>query len=91
MARDILSEFGPDKKTGGGASSGGVKSTRETQGYQAPRGPKNINDPAGPGLHGHNCGPGGTQGPYATRGDGTSGSVGLGGTNHGTAGTQGRR
>lgn len=66
-----------------------VKS-RDVMGYDPPKGPNNINDPASPGLHGHNCGQEGTQGPYATRGDGTSGSPGLGGTNHGNVGTQGR-
>lgn len=32
--------------------------------YSPPQGPKNINDPKGPGLHGENCGPNGTQGKH---------------------------
>jgi hypothetical protein len=67
------------------------RSERDVMSYDSPKGPKNIDDPKGPGLHGHNCGKSGTQGPYASRGDGTSGRPGLGGTNHGNCGTQGRR
>lgn len=66
------------------------RSEREVMGYKPPQGPKGINDPQGPGLHGHNCGKGGTQGPYATNGDGTSGKVGLDGDNCGPCGTQGK-
>lgn len=65
-------------------------SQRDVMGYKPPQGPKNINDPQGPGLHGHNCGKGGTQGPYPTHGDGTSGKVGIGGDNCGPCGTQGK-
>jgi hypothetical protein len=90
MAREILGEFGPEISKKSSSMPGGVKTTRDVQNYAAPQGPKNINDPAGPGLHGHNCGPGGVQGPYDSRGDGSSGSPGLGGTNHGSSGTQGR-
>jgi hypothetical protein len=92
MPRDILSEYGNDSGAGNQprARSGGVTSSRDVMGYKPPRGPTNINDPQSPGLHGHNCGPSGTQGATST-GDRVGGSVGLGGTNHGNCGTQGRR
>lgn len=66
-------------------TKGGITSARETQGYSAPKGPKGIDDPQGPGLHGNNSGC--TNQPT---GKSTSGSVGLGGDRHGNAGTQGR-
>lgn len=70
---------------------GGPSDQRDVMNYKPPQGPKGIMDPAGPGLHGHNCGSGGVQGPASSQGNGSSGSPGLGGTNHGSAGTQGRR
>ena len=79
MARDILGEYGPESRQpqAARARSGGVMAARDVHNYQAPLGPTNINDPKGPGLHGHNCGPGGTQGPYPTHVDGPSGGPGL--------------
>lgn len=57
MARDILSEFGPDspadqmpRATGGGAM------TPKKLPYSPPVGPSNINDSKSPGLHGTNHG-----------------------------------
>lgn len=63
MARDILSEYGRDtsKPQSARATSGGVKSAKEIANYKPPVGPKGINDPKGPGLHGDNCGNCGTQ------------------------------
>jgi len=69
-------------------NGGGRPSQKGVMGYAAPQGPTNINDPQGPGLHGHNCGKQGTQGPYASNGDGSSGKPGLGGENLGNCGTQ---
>jgi hypothetical protein len=60
--------------------------TKDVCCYSPPQGPKNINDPQSPGLHGKNYG---TQnGPdNAAR---ESGRPGLGGTNRGNCGSQGR-
>lgn len=60
-------------------------------GYAPPQGPSNINDPAGPGLHGDNCGNSGEQGDSKSDNDAddsSSGRPGIGGTNHGNTGTQ---
>ena len=78
MARDILGEYGPEKSTGPSSKPGGVMSTRDVFRYATPQGPTNINDPKGPGIHGHNCGTG--QKPTSNE---TSGSVGLHGSNKG--------
>jgi len=85
MPRDILSEYGRDSGVGNRprATRGGVMEARDVRAYQPPQGPTNINDPQSPGLHGHNCGSGGTQGPYPTHTDGNRGSPGLGGKNLG--------
>jgi len=91
MTKDILSEFGPDAKRGSSPSGHGQVSTRDVHNYQAPKGPTNIGDAKSPGLHGHNCGSGGTQGPYPSHTDGNKGHPGIGGTNHGNSGSQGRR
>lgn len=58
MARDILSEYGPEspRHEKPRASSGGVKQARDVHNYSPPQGPTNINDPKGPGLHGSNYG-----------------------------------
>lgn len=70
MARDILSEFGPDHNSSKGStgssglSSGGGKPERkDVHAYKPPRGPSSINNPKAPGLHGdvHGCG---TQGKH---------------------------
>ena len=85
MARDILSEYGPESPMNqkSRARVGGIMSDRDVMGYCPPQGPTNINDPKGPGLHGHNCG--NTNQP---RDRSTSGSVGLHGDNQGKAGSQ---
>jgi hypothetical protein len=66
MAKDILSEFGPDanKSQAGRASSGGQMPVRDVIGYKPPVGPSNINDSKSPGLHGENHGCCGTQGKH---------------------------
>ena len=61
-------------------------SSRDVLNYSPPTG--RAASHIGVGLGGHNCGPSGTQGPYATRGDGQSGSPGLHGDNCGTDGSQ---
>ena len=85
MARDILSEYGRDshQPQAPRAQSGGIMEAKPNR-YSPPMGPTNINDPKGPGLHGHNCGPCGTQGPYPTSVGRLSGAPGLhGGDNRG--------
>lgn len=61
--REILSGFGPDasKPQRASASSGGVTQAKEMP-YSPPQGPKNINDPKSPGLHGTSHGNCGSQG-----------------------------
>lgn len=60
MSRDILSGFGPGSSQPQRASAecGGVLpgDTKDVNNYQPPVGPKNINDPKSPGLHGTNHG-----------------------------------
>lgn len=66
-------------------SNGGKPGMRDVIGYMAPKGPTNINDGNGPGIHGDNYGNG--QQPSGSQ---SSGSVGLGGDNCGNSGTQGK-
>jgi hypothetical protein len=65
MARDILSEYGPDSpdRQMPRATSGGVKEAKPLA-YDPPKGPSNINDSKSPGLHGSNHGCCGTQSKY---------------------------
>lgn len=62
MARDILSEFGPDSPSDqkARATNGGQMPVKPIP-YSPPVGPSNINDPQTPGLHGTNHGNCGTQ------------------------------
>lgn len=90
MARDILSEYGPgsNQPQRAPASSGGCCHPKDVMNYSPPVGPKGINDPKGPGLHGSNQG--NTNGPDSAGSRG--GSVGIqsgGGKNHGNCGSQG--
>lgn len=62
-------------------SGGGDQSPRDVMNYQPPKGPTNINDSKGPGIHGDNCGNCGTQEATSTEGQ-SSGSPGLGGDHH---------
>lgn len=82
MARDILSEYGPDSRSPQAprAGSGGVTSAKELP-YSPPQGPTSLMH-RGPGLGGDNCGNAGTQGPRSPD-KATSGSPGLGGSNRG--------
>lgn len=63
MSRDILSGFGRDvpHPQAPAARSGGVTEAKPLP-YSPPQGPKGINDPQTPGLHGSNHGTCGTQG-----------------------------
>lgn len=65
MARDILGGFGPDSPTPQKpvATSGGAQTPKEMP-YSPPQGPKGINDPKTPGIHGTNHGNCGTQGRH---------------------------
>ncbi len=93
MSRDILNEYGSDTPQPQAATikRGGVLpgQTRDVNNYSPPQGPKNINDPQSPGIHGANSGTDGSQG---SRSDALQkgGSVGIGGINHGCCGSQGR-
>lgn len=81
MPRDTLSEYGRDSSgpQRPRATSGGVTQARDVRNYRPPQGPTNINDPKGPGLHGHNCGI--ANQPRGS--DGSGGSPGLHGDNEG--------
>ena len=81
MARDILSEYGPDshQPQAARARSGGVTDAKSLP-YSPPCGPIGIGH-SGPGLGGENCGNAGTQGTRGPRD--TSGSPGLHGDNRG--------
>lgn len=57
MSRDILSGFGRDTpKTKAATASNGGRMTPKELPYDPPVGPKSINDPKSPGLHGTNHG-----------------------------------
>ena len=80
MARDFLSEFGPERSDGGSrASSGGVTRAKELP-YSPPQGPLGIMH-KGVGLGGTNCGNAGTQ--NCDTSPRSSGSPGNHGTNRG--------
>ena len=65
MPRDILREYGHDipHREVPKATCGGVCEAKEIPNYKEPVGPKTINDPKTPGIHGtvHHCG---TQGRH---------------------------
>jgi hypothetical protein len=69
MARDFLSEFGPERKSGTSASDGGTQRGKDVMGYRPPVGPIGINHYE-PGLGGRNCGNRGTQESRSVFGDG---------------------
>lgn len=82
MSKDILSYYGPERSDGYRAKhdgSGGIKSSKDVHAYAEPRGPRNINDPKSPGLHGQNFGYCGSQGEGSLHSE-TSGGSGLGGS-----------
>lgn len=66
MARDILSMYGRDtpQPQQPVASNGGRCDPKDVMNYKPPVGPKTINDPKSPGLHGTNHGCCGTQGKH---------------------------
>ena len=84
MARDILSEYGPEYHSPQQprARSGGVERAKDVMHYSPPQGPTNIHE-SGPGLHGDNHG--NAFCPVAGRGEG--GHAGIGGERH-KAGSQ---
>lgn len=88
MARDILSEFGPESRQPQAprASGGGQMQPRDVMNYKPPQGPMGMMH-SGPGLGGTNCGNAGTQ--NCNTAPRSSGSPGIGGNNHG-AGTNRR-
>ena len=85
MAKDILSEYGPNthKPMRPGARSGGVTQARDVHNYQHPQGPTNLHH-SGPGLGGDNYGHG--QQPVCRERE--YGSQGIKGTNKGNRGSQ---
>lgn len=91
MSRDILGEYGRDTSQPQTTSSprGGITSGKDVMRYAPPQGPKGINDPQSPGIHGANSGMDGSQGSTHDALQ-KGGSVGLGGINHGCCGSQGR-
>lgn len=83
MARDILSEYGPESPMNQKprATSGGFTSARDVMNYSPPQGPQGINNRS-VGLKGVNWGNCGTQGTHSCPTE-SSGSPGLGGRNKG--------
>lgn len=72
-------------------SGGGDMPTRDVHNYSPPKGPTNINDSKGPGIHGDNCGNVGEQNDSSSGNDEqSSGSPGIAGTNYGNCGSQQR-
>jgi len=89
MARDILSEYGPERSIRSRGSNQG-RDQRDVNDYQPPTRVKTPTDPKGPGLHGDNFDYCGSQERSSLRGQ-TSGGPGLGGDSVRPAGQQGRR
>ena len=93
MARDILSDYGPNRASSRRATPcGGYKleDKRDVNRYAPPQGPKHIME-TGVGLRGGtNHGKAGMQGQRSGRTD-TGGMARLGGENFGNNGSQGRR
>lgn len=61
MSSDILDMYNPSGIEGNRATNGGQQIPKDIP-YSPPVGPKSINDPKSPGIHGDNHGNGGTQG-----------------------------
>jgi len=80
MARDILSEYGPEHNSPQSprARHGGEMPVRDVHRYSPPQGPTNINSPESPGNHGDNHG--NAHCPVAGRGEG--GHVGISSERH---------
>jgi len=62
MSKDTLAEYA-NNHSGSRASNGGQQQPKEIP-YSPPTGPKSINDPKSPGIHGTNHGCCGTQGKH---------------------------
>ena len=88
MARPILGGFGPDSSQPQAprASNGGAQTSKDVMNYAAPYGPKGINDPQGPGIHGANLG--NTNGPDSA--GSRTGTPIAGAKNNGNCGSQGK-
>ena len=88
MARDILSEYGPEspQHQAARATNGGKMPVRDVHNYSPPKGPLSIHD-HGPGLHENNYGNCGTQGRHSEA-VGTTGHPGIDHDNHGNKGSQ---
>ena len=88
---DILRQYGRDSRQPQASSAvrGGITSAKDVRNYQPPVGPKGINDPQSPGIHGANSGMDGSQGSTHDALQ-KGGRPGLGGVNHGCCGSQGR-
>jgi hypothetical protein len=83
MARDILSEYGPDSPNPQASKmSGSGQVTCKPLRYDPPKGPQGQGH-SGPGLGGANLGNCGTQGRTTCASDYESGDAGLGGANRG--------
>jgi len=89
MARDILSEYGPERRIVSRGSNQG-RDQRDVNNYQPPTRVKTPTDPKGPGLHGDNFDYCGTQERTSVSAQ-SSGGPGLGGDSIRPAGQQGRR
>jgi hypothetical protein len=80
MGRDILSEFGPNRRIkAGGPEDGGdmTKEQRDVLNYKPPSGPIGIGN-ASVGLGGSNCGNRGSQESRSVFGDGAGGMASNG-------------
>jgi hypothetical protein len=91
MAKDILSEYGSgsSQPQRAPASNGGCCESKDVMNYSPPVGPKGINDPQTPGIHGPNSGVDGTQGGGSTS-PSYRGFGGAGINNRGNSGSQGK-
>ena len=89
MARDILSDYGPERSIGSRGSNQG-RTQRDVRNYQPPTRVNTPTDPKSPGLHGDNLDYCGTQERTSVKAQ-SSGSPGLGGDSIRSAGSQGRR
>jgi hypothetical protein len=79
MARQILSDYGPERRTGSRPTGLSRPGPRDVLNYKPPQGPTNITESKSPGLHGANLGYCGSQ-ESTSCGCDSSGSPGLGGS-----------
>ena len=88
MARDILSDYGPERTIRSSGSNQG-RNQRDVMGYAPPTRVKTPYDPKTVGLHGDNAVDGSQGGDYGRCQ--SSGGAGIGGDGIRPAGSQGRR